>query len=154
METTSPSVAEIAAGLRLAIVRTSRRLRQDALAAEGKGVLSPSLTSALATIDLHGPLTPSEIAERERIRRPTATRIVASLVDLGLASRTPDPDDGRGFLVATTSGGAALMKRLRKRKNAYLAKRMRDLDEEEVATLARASEILERLLEGESVTRP
>jgi DNA-binding MarR family transcriptional regulator len=153
VETTSPPIAEIAAGLRLAIVRTSRRLRQDALEAEGRGVISPTLNSALATIDLHGPLTPSEIAERERIRRPTATRIVASLVELGLASRTPDPADGRGFLVATTPEGAALMKRLRKRKNAYLAKRMRDLDPDEVETLTRASEILERLLEAESVTR-
>ena len=45
------------------------------------------------------------------------------------------------------------MKRLRKRKNAYLAKRMRDLDPDEVETLARASEILERLLDSESVTR-
>ena len=153
MVTTSPSIAEIASGLRLAIVRTSRRLRQDALEAEGKGVLSPTLNSALATIDLHGPLTPSELAERERIRRPTATRIVSSLTELGLVSRTPDPSDGRGFLVATTPAGAALMKRLRKRKNAYLAKRMRDLEPDEVETLARASEILERLLEGESVTR-
>jgi DNA-binding MarR family transcriptional regulator len=153
MVTTSESVAEIAAGLRLAIVRTSRRLRQDALAAEGQGVLSPTLNSALATIDLHGPLTPSEIAERERIRRPTATRIVTSLVDLGLASRTPDPADGRGCLIATTADGAALMKRLRKRKNAYLAKRMRRLDPDDVEALARASEILERLLDSESVTR-
>ena len=45
------------------------------------------------------------------------------------------------------------MKRLRKRKNAYLAKRMRDLDPDEVETLARAAEILERLLDSDSVTR-
>jgi DNA-binding MarR family transcriptional regulator len=150
---TGGSVAEIAAGLRLSIVRTSRRLRQDALEAEGRGVLSPTLSSALATVDLHGPLTPSELAERERIRRPTVTRIVSSLVDLGLASRTPDPADGRACLIATTPEGAALMKRLRKRKNAYLAKRMRDLDPDEIETLAHASEILQRLLDSDSVTR-
>ena len=150
---TGVSIAEIAAGLRLVVVRTARRLRQDALEAEGRGVLSPTLNSALATVDLHGPLTPSELAERERIRRPTATRIVSSLVDLGLASRTPDPSDGRGYLVATTPEGAALMRRLRKRKNAYLAKRMRDLGPDEVESLARAAEILERLLEQDSVTR-
>jgi DNA-binding MarR family transcriptional regulator len=147
--TQGPRLAEIAARLRLAVVRTSRRLRQDAAAAEGGGVLSPSLTSALATVSNHGPLTPSELAERERIRRPTATRIVSSLVDLGLVSRTPDPSDGRGFLVATTIEGTALMKRLRGRKNAYLAKRMRDLDPKDVATLERASEILERMLDEE-----
>ena len=129
------------------MVRTSRRLRQDANAAEGDGGLSPTLNLALATIFNHGPLTPSELAERERVRRPTATRIVASLLELGLVTRTPDPDDGRGFLVAATADGAALLKRLRGRKNAYLAKRMRDLDPQDVATLERASEILERLLD-------
>ena len=140
-------VAGIAVRLRLAIVRTARRLRQDAYEAEGGGVLSPTLTAALATIETFGPLTPSELAERERVRRPTATRIVARLVDLELVTRTPDPSDGRGFLVAPTAAGRALLKRLRGRKNAYLAKRMRDLPADEVETLERAAEILERLLD-------
>ncbi len=132
------------------MVRTSRRLRQEANAAEGAGGLSPTLNAALATISNHGPLTPSELAERERVRRPTATRIVANLVDLGLVTRTPDPSDGRGFLVAPTAEGTALLKRLRGRKNVYLAKRMRDLDPDDVATLERASEILERMLDEDS----
>lgn len=131
------------------MVRTARRLRQDASQAEGAGFLSPTLTAALATVECHGPLTPSELAERERVQRPTATRIVASLVELGLVTRTPDPSDGRGFLVAPTTEGRALLKRLRGRKNAYLAKRMRDLDPDEVATLERAAEILERLLDSD-----
>ena len=118
--------------------------------AEGAGGLSPTLNAALATISNHGPLTPSELAERERVRRPTATRIVAKLVDLGLVTRTPDPSDGRGFLVAPTAEGTALLKRLRGRKNVYLAKRMRDLDPDDVATLERASEILERMLDEDS----
>ena len=150
MVSTSPPLAEIAARLRLAVVRTARRLRQDANAAEGAGGLSPTLNAALATISNHGPLTPSELAERERVRRPTATRIVASLVELGLVTRTPDPSDGRGFLVAPTAEGSALLKRLRTRKTAYMAKRMSELDPEDVATLERASEILERLLDEDS----
>ncbi len=132
------------------MVRTSRRLRQEANAAEGAGGLSPTLNAALATISNLGPLTPSELAERERVRRPTATRIVTNLVDLGLVTRTPDPSDGRGFLVAPTAEGTALLKRLRGRKNVYLAKRMRDLDPDDVATLERASEILERMLDEDS----
>ena len=140
-------MTEIAARLRLAVVRTARRLRQDAYEAEGDGVLSPTLTAALATVDRFGPLTPSELAQREQVRRPTATRIVANLVELGLATRTPDPVDGRACLVATTAHGSSLLKRLRKRKNAYLAKRMRNLDPDEVETLERAAGILERLLD-------
>ena len=150
---TSLSIAEVASHLRLAIARTARRLRQDAFEAEGHGVLSPTLTAALATTELHGPLTPSELAERERVKRPTATRSLASLEHLGLVSRTPDPTDGRGFLVATTAEGRELLRRLRTRKNAYLAKRLRDLDPDEVATLERAATILERLLDEERPLR-
>jgi DNA-binding MarR family transcriptional regulator len=146
---TSQQTAEIASRLRLAIVRTSRRLRQQALGAEG-AELSPTLTAALTTVNLHGPLTPSELAERERVKRPTATRTVARLEELGLVSRTPDPSDGRGFLVATTAEGRALMKRLRTRKNAYLAVRIKDLEPEDLAALERATEILDRILENEA----
>ncbi len=146
MVTKSPESVEVAARLRLAIARTARRLRQEA------GVeLSPSLAAALATVERHGPLTPSELAERERVQRPTATRIVGRLADAGLVERTADPADGRVSLVNATPKGSALLRRLRGRKNAYLARRLRDLESQEIATLDRAAEILERLLERDSV---
>jgi DNA-binding MarR family transcriptional regulator len=149
MVTITTPLAEIASHLRLAITRSARRLRQEAAAAEAGRELSPTLTAALATVDLHGPLTPSELAERERVKRPTATRVVSRLEQLGLVSRTPDPSDGRAFLVASTGDGRALLRRLRTRKNAYLARRLRELDHEEVATLERAAGILERMVERE-----
>jgi DNA-binding MarR family transcriptional regulator len=136
----------LAGRLRLAIVRTSRRLRQQALGGEG-GEISPTLSAALATVDVHGPLTPSELAEREGVKRPTATRTIANLESLGLIARTPDPSDGRGCLVSATAAGRALLKRMRTRKNAYLASRIRDLPADELETLEHAAEILERLLE-------
>jgi DNA-binding MarR family transcriptional regulator len=146
MVTKSAESVEVAARLRLAIARTARRLRQEA------GVeLSPSLAAALATVERHGPLTPSELAERERVQRPTATRIVGRLADAGLVERTADPADGRVSLVSATPKGSALLRRLRGRKNAYLARRLRDLEPQEIATLDRAAEILERLLERDSV---
>jgi DNA-binding MarR family transcriptional regulator len=152
--TSRVETAEIAARLRLAIVRTSRRLRQQAQSAEGALELSPTLSSALATVDVHGPLTPSELAERERVKRPTATRTVARLEALGLIARTADPSDGRACLVATTTAGRTLMKRLRTRKNAYLSSRISKLEPSEVDTLERAAEILERLLEDENEAPP
>ncbi|MEN3282412.1 MAG: hypothetical protein V7607_3552 [Solirubrobacteraceae bacterium] len=136
--------ADLAVRLRLAIARTARRLRQEA----GEE-LSPSQTAALATIDRHGPLTPSELATRERIQRPTVTRIVARLEEGGLVQRTRDPQDGRSSLVALTAEGHELLARGRKRKNAYLARRLRELDAEDRAALQRAAAILERLLEEE-----
>jgi DNA-binding MarR family transcriptional regulator len=133
---------DLAGRLRLAIVRTARRLRQEA----GTD-LSPTLTAALATIERHGPVSPSRLAELERVQRPTATRTVANLEERGLVMRSADPADGRGALVAVSAAGRALLKNVRGRKNAYLARRLRDLPPDEVADLERAAEILERLLE-------
>jgi len=134
----------LAARLRLVITRTARRLRQQA-----GTELGPSQTAALATVERHGPLTPSDLASIERVQRPTATRIVARLEDAGLVERVADPTDGRSFTVSITAEGRDLMNKLRTRKNAYLARRIRRLDDEDLATLDRAADILEDLLEGE-----
>jgi DNA-binding MarR family transcriptional regulator len=143
--TTSPAGSgDLSSRLRLAITRMARRMRQEA----GTD-LSPSLTSALATIERHGPLTPSELAALERIQRPSATRIVARLESEGLVDRAADPADGRASLVSASRQGRVLLRRLRGRKNAYLARRMRDLPDEDLEALRRAAEVLERLLEGE-----
>ena len=134
----------LAAHLRLVITRTARRLRQQA-----GSDLGPSQIAALATVERRGPLTPSGLARMERIQRPTATRIVARLEEAGLVERVADPADGRSFTVSATAEGRALMKKLRTRKNAYLARRLRGLGEDDLATLDRAAAILEDLLEGE-----
>jgi DNA-binding MarR family transcriptional regulator len=139
------TLTDSAARLRMAIVRTSRRLRQEA--AEADGQLTPTAVAALASVERHGPLTPSELAEIERVRRPTATRTLRGLVEAGLVDRAPDPADGRSALVSITAEGRERLRRLRGRKNAYLARRMRDLPDRDVATLERAAEILERILE-------
>lgn len=146
-KTGDSSLLDSAAGLRMAIVRTARRLRQEA-AAETTG-LTPTSTAALATIERHGPLTPSEVAEIERVKRPTMTRTLGCLEREGLIARTPDPSDGRSALVAINAAGRERLRRLRGRKNAYLARRMRGLPEEDLATLERAAEILDRMREDE-----
>lgn len=140
-------LSERAVHLRTAIVRMARRLRQEA-AAETTG-LTPTSVAALATIERHGPLTPSEIAEIERVKRPTITRTLACLEREGLIDRAPDPADGRSALLSVNGVGRERLRRLRGRKNAYLAKRMRELTAEEVETLESAAEILERMREGE-----
>jgi DNA-binding MarR family transcriptional regulator len=144
-ETTSPTLTDSAARLRLAIVRTARRLRQEAAGAGTE--LTPTAASALATVERHGPLTPSELAEIERVKRPTATRTLRILEEAGLVERAPDPVDGRSSLVSVNPAGRERLRRLRGRKNAYLARRMRDLPDADVETLERAAEILEALLE-------
>src|SRR3954466_1635059 len=141
---TTRSDIELAARLRPVLVRAARRRRQGA----GPD-LSPSLAASLATVDRHGPLTPSRLAEIERVRRPTATRMVARLEEQGLVLRATDPGDGRVSFVSTSPAGPMLLRKIRGRKDAYLARRLRELSDEEAADLERAAAILERLLEEE-----
>jgi len=107
------------------------------------------MMAALATIENHGPLAPSRLAELEGIQRPTATRVLGRLEEDGLIERSADPNDGRGAVVCTTRSGSALLKKLRSRKNAYLARRLRELPDDDVAALERAAEVLEHLLDGD-----
>lgn len=147
MAKTAPEsrLGESAARLRLAIVRTARRLRQEAAGAAGE--LTPTTAAALASIERHGPLTPSELAEIERVKRPTATRTLRLLGEAGLVDRAPDPADRRSALVSVSAAGRERLRRLRSRKNAYLVRRMRKLPASDLKTLERAAAILEGILE-------
>lgn len=124
------------------ITRTARRLRQEA----GTD-LGPSQAASLATIERHGPLAPSELAERERIKRPTATRILGHLEGAGLVERIRDPEDGRSAILSVSVEGRALLRKLRARKTAYLAHQLEELDDEDLAALVRAADVLERMLD-------
>lgn len=145
-KTPDTDLSDTASQLRNAIVRTSRALRQDAA---GESGLSPTQTAVLASINRSGPLTPSELAEIERVKRPTMTRTLACLEREGLIERAPDPADGRSSLVAVNDAGRERLARLRRRKSAYLARRLRKLDPEEVETLAGAAALLDRMREDE-----
>ena len=133
---------ELASRLRHAIARSARRLRQEA----GTD-LSPSLTAALATVDRHGPLTPSELAARERVQRPTITRIVCRLEEAELVTRAVDPADRRSALITVTPAGRALLEAGRTRKDAFLSERLEALPAADRATLEQAAALLEDMLE-------
>ena len=141
MRSTSRDV-ELASRLRIALARSARRLRQES----GTG-LSPSLTAALATVERHGPLTPSELAARERVQRPTITRVVCRLEELGLVTRAVDPADRRSALITVTRAGRELLAAARTRKDAFLSERLQALDAQDRATLERAAVLLEGMLE-------
>ena len=139
------ALVEAAARLRVAIFRTARRLRQEA------GVdLSPAPLAALGTIERHGPLTPSELADLEGVRRPTATRMIARLEAEGLIVRTRDPADGRSSLVSASSAEAGRWCAGFESAGPPTSRGgCAELQAEEVAVLARAAQILEHIVEGE-----
>jgi DNA-binding MarR family transcriptional regulator len=138
-------VAGLASHLRLSVFRLARKLRR-----EGNAGVSPTLLAALSTIERHGPMTAGALATHEQIRKSTCTRVIASLVELGSIERTPDPLDGRVAWVQVTSEGRKILQRARRRKDAYLAARLKRLTPDEADTLERAAAILDRLTEGDS----
>ena len=131
---------ELASELRLSVMRLARRLRS--MRADS---LSLNQVAALATLERHGPLTPGELAAHEKVQPPSMTRILGALEAAGLVTRTAHPSDGRQALVAASPAGAALLREDRRRRDAWLSQRMKDLLPADVAVLVQAVEVLDRL---------
>jgi DNA-binding MarR family transcriptional regulator len=138
----------LAARLRLGVTRLARRLRQEAEAG-----VTPSMLSALSAAERKGSLTMRDLCRAEQVQPPTMTRIVAALVEAGLVEREADPTDGRVAWVTVTPGGRRLLERSRRRKEAYLAKALGSLEQDELRTLEDAAGILERLTDAPSASR-
>jgi DNA-binding MarR family transcriptional regulator len=136
---------ELAARLRLSATRLARRLRRESSAG-----LSPSQLSALATIQRHGAMTLKVLAEREQVAPPTVTKVVAKLEGDGLIARQVDGSDRRICRVTTTPEGDALLAHTRRRKDAWLAARILELDDEQRARLAAALDVLDLLTSEET----
>jgi len=131
--------AELAARLRVALWRSTRRMRHAT-----DVDLSPTLHAALGTVEKHGPITAGQLAAHEKVQKPTITRTIRELVGRGLIERLPDPLDGRVTWLQATPEGKALLQSARRRADAYLTQRLKGLSAEERETLLAASEILER----------
>ena len=130
----------LAEDLRISIARLSRRLR-----AQGGGSLSATQHAALAAVDRHRSMTPGELAEHEKVQPPSMTRVIAALEEQRLMVRSPHPTDGRQVVLQVTEKGKSLLKEQRRRKEAWLARRLQELTNEERAVLRRAAPILEKL---------
>ena len=87
-------------------------------------------------------MTPGALAARERVRPPSMTRVIASLVDLGLVDRTAHPDDGRQVLVSVSRTGAELIDAERRASREWLQQRLSELTADERATLLAAADLM------------
>jgi DNA-binding MarR family transcriptional regulator len=136
------SDAEIAARLRLAILRLSRRLRQQVA-----GGVTSSQVSALATVERLGTPTLGELASSEQVQPPSMTKIIVGLETAGLVARQEDDADGRIVRVRLTAEGRRTLQRSRSLRTAYLVRRLRGLSTDERASLEDVVRLLEHLVE-------
>lgn len=132
----------LAGDLRLGVMRLARRLRRERA---GDHDLSLTQLGALSTLETHGELTLRELAAHERVQPPSMTRTVAALEASGLVTRTPDPADGRQVLVGLTTRARELIRADRRRRDAWLATRLRLLSPAELGALRAAVPVLEKL---------
>jgi len=138
------TTGQLATTLRDAIYRFNRRSRQT----RPMGELTVAQISALTSLELCGALTPSELAETERVQPPTMTKLVARLEERGLVQRSPHPTDRRQVILSATESGRAMLAQYERARDEWLSRRLAELSPEERETLRRAAEILNRVARG------
>ena len=132
--------------MRISISRLARRLRVERLGLGGtETALSDIQLAALAALERHQAMTPGELAEHEKVQPPSMTRVIAVLEERNLVQRAAHPTDRRQVVLTVTAEGRALVNRVRRRREAWLAQRLQELTPEEVAILRQAAPILEKL---------
>ncbi len=133
----------LASTLAVSVARLSRRLRQ-----ERDSDLTATQLSALGSIRRHGPLTIGALAAFERVQPPSMTRTVNCLLDRGMVTRAASPTDGRQVVVSVSDEGLDLLDAERRRRDAWLARRLRELSPADRDLLRRAAPLLEGLAQA------
>lgn len=138
----SRSDTGLASELRFSVTRLSRRLRNER---EPGNPLSVAALSALGILFREGECTVGVLAAHERVQPPSMTRTVNCLVDEGYAVRRANESDGRQVLVDLTEQGRETLLADRRRRDAWLAQRLRELTPEQRALLREAAPLIQRL---------
>ncbi|MEU3984428.1 MarR family transcriptional regulator [Streptomyces sp. NPDC026672] len=133
----------LAAALRLAVARITRRLRQ----AHAVGDVSLSGVSVLARLAGAGPDSPGSLAALERVRPQAMATTLAGLEQRGLVRRTPDATDGRRTIVVITDDGRTVLEQRRSESVGRLAHALAEFTPRERAVLHDALPLLDRLAE-------
>lgn len=143
--TSSHDLEEIATRLHAAAIHLLRTVRREDAAA---GLTAPRL-SVLSVLVFGGPLTIGALAAAEQVSAPTMTKLVAGLARDGLVERRPAPSDGRSVVVAATARARDLLLEGRTRRVRRLMALIGALPEADLATVRRATEVIEQALRRE-----
>jgi DNA-binding MarR family transcriptional regulator len=140
------SDAGLATALRISVSRLARRLRVErSVPGLSEPDLSETQLAALSALERHGAMTPGELAGHEKVQPPSMTRVISVLVDSQLVRREPHESDRRQVVLTVTDAGRDLVNKARRRRDAWLTMRLRELTPAERATLRAAAPILEKL---------
>jgi len=135
--------AGLASALRVSVARLSRRLRTER--DPDSDQLSPGQFAVLGLLDRLGEAAVGELAAQERVQPPSMTRTVSCLEEGGYVTRRPHESDRRQVVVALSDQGRAAVEAERRRRDHWLAARLRELTPEERQVLRRAAPVLDKL---------
>ncbi|EWM11901.1 MarR family winged helix-turn-helix transcriptional regulator [Kutzneria sp. 744] len=138
-------VDDLASALQDSVSLLARRLRQAAT----PGELTLPERSALSRLDRGGPSTSAELARAEQITPQAMATTLGGLEQRGLVERRNDPHDGRRIIMSASESGREVLRRKRAAHARQLAAALGSgFSEEELAALAFAVPLIERLAEG------
>ena len=139
------SDAGLASALRISVTRLARRLRAERQSEGLEPDLSDTQLAALAALERHSAMTPGELADHEKVQPPSMTRVIGVLEERGLVMRAPHASDRRQVVLTVTDYGREVVQQSRRLREAWLAKRLRELTPQERAALRAAAPVLEKL---------
>jgi DNA-binding MarR family transcriptional regulator len=134
--------AGLASQLRVSVMRLARRLRNER---DPENQLGVGAISVLGVLIREGESTIGQLAAHERVQPPSMTRTVNCLVDDGYAVRRPSDTDGRSTLIAISDKGREVLLADRRRRDAWLARQLKDLKPAERELLRQVAPLIERL---------
>ena len=133
--------AAVADRLHSAAIHLLRRLRRE----DPASGLSPARLSALSVVVFAGPVTIGQLAGAEQVSAPTMTRLLVGMERDGLLKRERDANDGRVVWIRATPSGTRILQEGRRRRVHTLAKELEALSAADLATLARAADLIEHV---------
>ena len=142
VEAVTRTDAGLASQLRVSVMRLARRLRNER---DPENSLGLGALSVLGVLLRHGEQTVGQLAAHERVQPPSMTRTVSCLVDQGYAVRRPSETDGRSTLIDISDKGRDMLLADRRRREAWLARQLKDLTPDERDLLRQVAPLIERL---------
>ncbi len=150
--TSSATISDAPARLRVVIARLSRRLRTTAAGSDAG--LTPTRISVLLSVVRGGPIRLAELAESESLNPTMLSRVIADLVQADLLARVSDDRDRRAAWVQATPAGRRLSERMRAERTGALNAALEGVSAEERRQIEQALPALERLAEQLGDRRP
>jgi len=122
----------------MATFRLARRLRSQ----RAVDSMSDAQFAVLAALQVHGPHTLGELADRERVSAPSMNRTVNCLEESGYLTRTTDDVDRRKVNIDLTDAGRAVVDETVRRRDEWLENALDELTPSQRDVLAEAAGIM------------